>query len=671
MNLTVLSFFSHMLISHSPCFVSNQLSLNKNHFSKFSTNLLYNQQKLQLTKSMFSYGLGEVIYKGSDNEHVEITNHIFNNSQDYKDYIDKIRDASISIIDCSFIKINSVNTLCIHSANVSLYMTGNVFNQCSSRDSVVNLERCRCFTITHTCSYHSSAQYRAAFLFHNCVGNDFSINLYNTIVDSSQSATQDNFFNWYSQSGNQYHRCNNMTGMNGFNGYQFDDPSCISFVMNTVMRCSQNCIKISGNEVSNSKPKKIEMVNFFSNGCDSAILLTTSNLINLTVVNSALFSKSGKAINSQNPQGKYIVLLLDCIIYSQDLDYFIKTENCVRKSNYDTAYAREYPHYTYSNLCVGPNNNSNLNIHGCNAGNCLEDCPQTIGFPPGVPQYSTIIHTDIQSGTFTPTQIFSRSNQFTNSEPFTQSSGFTKSSDFSKSSQFTASMKFSPSSKFTKSSKFSNSNEFTKSNEFAKSNAFTKSSEFTGSNKFSKSKVFPKSDIFTSSDIFTKSNIFSSSDIFTKSDKFQSSNEFTSSESFSGSSFFTKSDEFSSSKKFTRSGPFTCTKSFSSSHHFSSSEQFTRSDYFTCSEMQHEQPGIDVQHESSDDNKKLIGIIAGSASGAAVIGGALAAFFLIKKKSVPVEDINTVEGNKESVVSVDNDLNNIMEQDDPFADEFV
>lgn len=87
--------------------------------------------------------------------------------------------------------------------------------------------------------------------------------------------------------------------------------------------------------------------------------------------------------------------------------------------------------------------------------------------------------------------------------------------------------------------------------------------------------------------------------------------------------------------------------------------------------MQHDQPEIDVQHENSDDNKKLIGIIAGSAGGAAVIGGALAAFFLIKKKSVPVEDINTVEGNKESVVSVDNDLNNIMEQDDPFADEFV
>lgn len=67
----------------------------------------------------------------------------------------------------------------------------------------------------------------------------------------------------------------------------------------------------------------------------------------------------------------------------------------------------------------------------------------------------------------------------------------------------------------------------------------------------------------------------------------------------------------------------------------------------------------------------MIGIIAGTVGSAAVVAGALAAFFIIKKKNIVVEDIDTVNGNKETTFSVNNELQDIMDQDDPFADEFA
>lgn len=68
----------------------------------------------------------------------------------------------------------------------------------------------------------------------------------------------------------------------------------------------------------------------------------------------------------------------------------------------------------------------------------------------------------------------------------------------------------------------------------------------------------------------------------------------------------------------------------------------------------------------------MIGIIAGSVGGAAAVAGAILAFIFSKKPPIPkVEDLDTINGGKETVFSISNNLHNFMDQDDPFADEFA
>lgn len=67
----------------------------------------------------------------------------------------------------------------------------------------------------------------------------------------------------------------------------------------------------------------------------------------------------------------------------------------------------------------------------------------------------------------------------------------------------------------------------------------------------------------------------------------------------------------------------------------------------------------------------MIGIIAGSVGGADAVAVAAVAIFLIKRYKVPqVQDLDIL-GGTETTFSVNNDLQNIMDHDDPFADEFA
>ena len=67
----------------------------------------------------------------------------------------------------------------------------------------------------------------------------------------------------------------------------------------------------------------------------------------------------------------------------------------------------------------------------------------------------------------------------------------------------------------------------------------------------------------------------------------------------------------------------------------------------------------------------MIAIIGCSFANVTAVGEAIAAFFLLKNPNIPqVEDIETVNDWKEILFSVNNDLNNIMNEADPFEDDF-
>ena len=135
---------------------------------------------------------------------------------------------------------------------------------------------------------------------------------------------------------------------------------------------------------------------------------------------------------------------------------------------------------------------------------------------------------------------------------------------------------------------------------------------------------------------------------------------FTPSKAFSPSSAYTKSDEFSKSKHFTETGKFTKSDVFTQSAVFSNSFDFTQSKF----------PFNDRGLGSEGGNKNT-GMIAG-VSVAAVAIIALAAFFLWKKTHLNIDENSAdIAGGQETVVSVDNNLNTVMQEDDPFAGDFT
>lgn len=564
MNITALNLIFPLLVIQSPAFIGNHLSFINSKFTKFTSVLFYNQKSLYLEKSKFTQGINGIIYKDSQNDQESFYQKTYDSSNfksSFYEKIEKINDKSISIIDCIFQNLlnSDTNSILISNDNVSVYMSDNIFNNCQSKDGVIRLRRSRCVTVTHTCSLNSKSKYEYYFYYYDCRKEDFSIFLYSTIVNSESLDDQEkDTYTLFCKDGNQYSRCNNITGTS--NGIKYDAPFCFSYAMNTITDCKYICFYLSGNndqaDCATITPKEIEMVNFVSTGYENnvPVFLSSSCSFKLTIINSVLQANNHPIYQyDEGDKNKIILILKDCFVTSQNYHEHVTFENC-KDIGYNPSQITIFPHYTRGVYCRGEPLKNESAKHGCNVGNCIDShCNNTIGFPPGVPQYTTFIHTDLQSASFTPSQKFSQS------------------------SIFTESLKFTSSMKFTSSLKFTDSGTFSASDDFDRTSRFTKSKTFSSSSQFSASK-----------------NPFIVDDGDSKNDG------------------------------------------------------------------------------KGSDKNKMIGIIAGSVGGAAAVAGGLAAFFLIKKRvGIKVEDDPTMNTEKKPGVNVENDLDDVMDQDDPFADEFA
>lgn len=600
-----------------------------------------------------------------------------------------------------------------------------MFKSCLTKNGIIHLIRSRCLTITHTCSFDCKGNDQAVFLYYKCVQEDFSICLYSTFVQT-KTDNGNSVYNFKCTDGSQYYRCNNMTNCKSC-AYQFDAPYCFSFSMMTVVDCEGTCLQLSGyttKQCEKAFNKTIENVNLFSNSNNDGYILRIAGECHykITFINSVLLCKDNKKLVTWTDGRTMTVVFINCII-NRDLGAAGKvTFIDPTQVDFSTNYLTILPHYT-THLCPGPQLNDPPSALGCNAGNCLDNvCNRSIEFPENVVPYTTILHLDINTPTPSPSNGFSESDMFSQSQKFTSSGVFSISNSFHPTSKFTGSKSFTPSTKFSKSiiftqsdkftfsSRFSVSNQFTKSltfsasikftqsksfthsDLFSKSSCFTDSTKFTSSNKFTPSNHFDASDTFTPSNSFTPSDYFIPSEYFTRSYKFTSSNAFTGSYNFTSSDALTGSYKFTSSNVFSRSYKFTSSDVFTGSHKFTSSDIFTGSNEFTSSDSFTEsneltmfsifsdsrqfsssavvgEGNIGVGDRSSNTTK--IGIIAGVSAAAAVAIIAVIAFFIIRhrKMMIPTSDINIMETNVNSI-TVENDLENLMDEDDPFKNDF-
>lgn len=182
MNITFLSLISTSTFSNSPLFVGNQVTFINVIFQKTSSTIFFNQHRLFLKNSIFKRVYGHILYNTNENNRQTITNDF---SETNKFNITELLESrSITIYNCKFDQITDDNPMLIKNKDISLYITDSLFNQCKSTNGVIFLENCRCLTMTHTCSFHSSCSYGACFLNSRCLENDFSIILYNSIYES-------------------------------------------------------------------------------------------------------------------------------------------------------------------------------------------------------------------------------------------------------------------------------------------------------------------------------------------------------------------------------------------------------------------------------------------------------------------------------------------------------
>lgn len=452
MNITVLSLIYSSLLLKAPAFVNNRLSLMNCNFQKFSYLLFYNQKNLNIKSTLFSQGLGGIIH--NEKEYDQIGNHLTVSGETFDSMYAPSSDTglAITITECSFVNING-DSIFVQNPQISVYITSCLFNKCTASKVIIELQRSRCLTITHTCSFDSYGNEEVVFLYYDCVQEDFSICLYSTFVQT-RTDKQNSVYNIKCRSGSQYFRCNNMTNCKS-SAYQFDAPYCFSFSMMTVVDCSVTCLQLSGytaNQCNVAFDKTIENVNLFSNSESDGYVLRMDGECGyqITFKNSVLLCKENNKLVTW-PNGKpMIVVFMNCIV-NMNLNTNQATFIDSTPADFDTIHLTILPHYT-TLLCPGPKlDNASLAL-GCNAGNCIDsECNRTIGFPNDVVSYTTILHLDINTPTPSPTEEFSQSDKFS------QSSKFTYSHKFSESHPFDPTIKFTGSSFFTQSTKFSES----------------------------------------------------------------------------------------------------------------------------------------------------------------------------------------------------------------------
>lgn len=590
MNITILSLFSSSLISGSPSFVGNDLSMINSGFKKFTSILFLNQQNLLLKGTNFIQGLSSVIHNTNSNNNIQFYQKNFNTL--FRNHLnDEDNNKSVSVMECTFDKVidDNDNTIRIKDITISLYITDTLFRSCYSKDGILGLQSCRCLTMTHTCSFESKCQFGCGFINYQCKKEDFSIFTYNTIVSSTK--VNGETYDIYCDYGDQYYRCVNISNGN-MHGFKFNSQCCFSFAFVTAMNYNGRLFTVSGYEDS-SVPiysKTMEKVNFFNYGQDYLLYLGSGQNYVLTIKDSVLMNTDKDKIAKKDDSKNGVTLVLDhCLLPSWWTNEADATQIECTYDDFSTKHLTLLPHYTNGVECVGPVQPESTKAHNCAVGNCLDNiCNKTIAFPPGVPQYTTLIYLDIQTASFSPSKLFSKSDMFSHSDDFTQSMKFTKSDNFKDSSTFSESKKFS------KSSKFSNSKMFSESSKFSESDIFTLSLFFTELNKLIKSDEFTDSSKFTSSNMFSQSNLLPS-------------------KIFNG--------------------------------------------------MKDNQGG-----EEKGINKTMIGVIAGVIAAVAVI--AVAAIFIIRRhKKIPTSDPGLIES-LQSSLTTKNTLGDIMDEDDPFANEF-
>lgn len=709
MNFTILSLSLSSIYTLSPIFVNNRFTIQNSDFNNFYCNSIFlNPIKMKLERSIFIHGLGSLIYSNHSKNILDIVG-VYpadNYTGSAKPFDIGSVDSMYMIIDCYFKDFTIGNNYFINIyKSLSFYIRSCTFQTFRIDNSILKITS-RANTISHICCYdveqkdiNNNENSLTLFFHSSSASGSFVKFLYTSLLGTMNEIKLQNLITFESSYAVNF-QCNNiskfkLTG-NGQQCVNYGQNECINMLMNTL---SYN--NIGQIIFIHPDPKKSDFYNFYigqTNFYNNDFL----QCVFKCNLKKEIWLKIDECI-FKNPTATKKGTIFD-FTYESSSDAKITLDHCyVDNLNNPTKcdfsniniitdnQATLYPlaHYTYDDICPGLNESdpAGCQNNSCPVGNGCD--PKKFDFADNDYKYETQfpgVPTPTPSFYFSESEKFSYSVQFTFSDYFSNSAVFSKTFGFSVSCHFTYSTQFSESTQFSKSTQFSESIQFSKSTQFSESKDFTSSFFFSNSCKFSETNYFSKSNLFSNSIKFTKSADFTKSFDFSKSLSFMPTNmisQFSESVIFSKSADFTKTNEFSKSGDFSKTNFFTFTyfftKSliFSISGNFTDSPDFSSSHNFILTKTLNQKSAIIISVKSEDSQKLSTGIKVGiGLSVAAAVSGLIAiGLFLLRRKklaSIPDLDEETIDVTEDSAKKVvtANPLISLMNDDDPFMDEF-
>lgn len=253
MNITILSLVSSSLVSTSPIFVGNSLSMIKTNFNHFATSLFYNQNNIFIQNSIFSNALGNyIIISSNDQPYTEVNDESYCYKQDFNELKTKIENTKFINIYCSKQFIH------IYGTSNSLEISNCYFINCSSSDAIISIKECNSIKIERSYSIKSSSHGSNCIFMNGILSSSNSLINLTSITDSviDKPNQKEIYIN---------NKCN-MENINisrsNMNGIEFSNPQDAS-IKSCNIWVSSTCLSLS----SKCQDLKIDDVYFYSFDC--------------------------------------------------------------------------------------------------------------------------------------------------------------------------------------------------------------------------------------------------------------------------------------------------------------------------------------------------------------------------------------------------------------------
>ncbi|KAK8858278.1 hypothetical protein M9Y10_013380 [Tritrichomonas musculus] len=439
-NLTIFSLTLSSIYSPSPLLTDNRNIIQNSNFQYFFPTLFFNLKELLLEDSVFSKGMGSVLYSDFRNHmHVKDEDMHDEKHDSYKIVSMKGYGELYKIRNCTFKNFEIwKQRLILIEGHPTFYMTNCLFHSILTESGLLRIDAKACMISHICCSDIQSKDGNSAnallletngqsgsffkFIFSTFHGNEFDHNYLHLFKLNGEVALR--------------HQCVNISTYKlkdslDNSAFRLFTPACLKMMMSTFEKVTAKRIFHYNLQSKNkSYSHYISMCNFVENTFSDSCIYADSNQNEQMTIELTVFSCTSSSSND-NSKYKYIVkasesgnfTISNCVF---NYDYW--TTDSPENNGYhyigsskDANKVNDLPYYVLPEYCEGVVKD---NAYGCNNDTCpdLTGCPpEAFEFIKGDKSYTEEHDPYIHTPTPSPSIVFSESIPFSYSAQFSLS----------------------------------------------------------------------------------------------------------------------------------------------------------------------------------------------------------------------------------------------------------